>query len=128
MATIGVLSPAAWGHLNPMCSLGRELARRGHRVVFANMLDVEPAVLAAGLEFRPIGWKDHPAGSMDQFNTELGRLRGARAVLYSIRTMMKYGRMILFGSRTPLPEPGASAKPPMSSKASSRPVSRSWHP
>lgn len=32
MTHFGIICPAAIGHLNPMCALGRELQRRGHRV------------------------------------------------------------------------------------------------
>ena len=96
MATIGVLVMPASGHLNPMNSLGRELARRGHRVVVANVLDVDPAILASGLEFIPIGRDDYPPGSIDKISGRLGELRGAAAVLYSLKAMMGgFGQMIL---------------------------------
>ena len=95
MATIGVLVPAASGHLNPMNSLGRELARRGHRVVVANAPDMEGKVLAAGLEFLPIGGADYPPGSVEAMYARLGRLRGASAVLYSLRIMGEMGQVIL---------------------------------
>jgi zeaxanthin glucosyltransferase len=95
MATIGILCPAASGHLNPMNSLGRELARRGHRVVVANAPDVEPAVLAAGLEFAPIGGADYPPGSVAAIFARLGELQGAAAMLYSIKMMIDSGEVIL---------------------------------
>jgi zeaxanthin glucosyltransferase len=95
MATIGVLVPAASGHLNPMNSLGRELVRRGHRVVVANVPDVEPAVLASGLEFVPIGRKEYPPGSVSAIFGRLGELQGAAAVFYSIGTMIRFGHMVL---------------------------------
>jgi zeaxanthin glucosyltransferase len=95
MATIGVLVPAASGHLNPMNSLGRELVRRGHRVVVANVPEVEDAILASGLEFLPIGRADFPPGSVEAMYTRLGQLRGAVAVFYSIGTMIRFGHMVL---------------------------------
>ena len=95
MATIGVLVPAASGHLNPMNALGRELSRRGHRVVVANAADVEPVILAAGLEFLPIGGLEFPPGSIEAMYARLGRLRGAAAVWYSVTTMIRFGHMVL---------------------------------
>ena len=76
MATIGVLVPASPGHLNPLASVGRELVRRGHRVVVANVADAEAEVEAAGLEFRPIGLADYPAGSRERQHREMGLRRG----------------------------------------------------
>jgi zeaxanthin glucosyltransferase len=62
MATIGVLVPAASGHLNPMNSLGRELARRGHRVVVANVPEAEAADVVERLlrTGRPVPADDFP--------------------------------------------------------------------
>ncbi len=95
MATIGVLAPAASGHLNPMNSLGRELARRGHRVVVANAPEMEAAILASGLEFLPIGREDYPSGSMAASLARLGELRGAASVFYSMGIMIRFGHMVL---------------------------------
>ena len=95
MATIGVLVPASPGHLNPMNSLGRELARRGHRVVVANIPEAGAAVLASGLEFLPIGREDYPAGSLRELQDRVGRLRGWAAVRYTLKIMSRFGEMIL---------------------------------
>ena len=79
MATIGVLVPASPGHLNPMGSLCRELASRGHRVVVAVVPDAEPAILArpawnvcrsAPRTIRP--------GTLPRIYAELGKLKGWR--------------------------------------------------
>jgi UDP:flavonoid glycosyltransferase YjiC (YdhE family) len=55
MTHIGLICPTASGHLNPMTTLGYELKQRGHRVTLIGTLDAQPKVVAAGLEFQPIG-------------------------------------------------------------------------
>src|SRR6185437_11284238 len=95
MATIGVLVPASPGHLNPMNSLGRELVKRGHRVVVALVPDAEAAVLAAGLEFLPIGVDDYPPGTLIEMHEKLGGLQGWAALKYTIDVMSRFGVMIL---------------------------------
>jgi zeaxanthin glucosyltransferase len=95
MATIGVLVPAASGHLNPMNSLGRELVRRGHRVVVATMAEAEPAVLAAGLEFVPIGVGAYLPGEFEEMWNRLGQLQGWAALRYTVELMTRYGETIL---------------------------------
>ena len=95
MATIGVLVPASPGHLNPMNSLGRELVRRGHRVVVANVVEVEAAVLAAGLDFVPIGVGDYPPGTLEEMHIKLGQLQGLAAIKYTLEAMTQFAEMIL---------------------------------
>ena len=95
MATIGVLVPASPGHLNPMNSLGRELLGRGHRVVVAVLPDAEAAVLAAGLEFLPVGVDEFPPGSLGAIYARLGELRGWSAFQYTVDMMIRFARVIL---------------------------------
>ncbi len=95
MATIGMLVPAAPGHLNPMNALGRALLRRGHRVVVVTLADGEPAVRAADLEFAPIGASDYPRGSIPQIFAELGRRRGLDAFRFTIRMGIEWMRTLL---------------------------------
>jgi UDP:flavonoid glycosyltransferase YjiC (YdhE family) len=58
MTHFGILCPAAIGHLNPMCVLGRELQRRGHQVTLFGVADVQPKVMKSGLGFWTIGEAD----------------------------------------------------------------------
>ena len=95
MATIGVLVPASPGHLNPMTSLGRELTRRGHRVVVTNLADAEAAVVASGLEFRPIGAGEYPLGSLQEIHETLGKLQGWAALKYTLDVMTRFGDLAL---------------------------------
>jgi zeaxanthin glucosyltransferase len=84
MAHLGLLCPAETGHLNTMLPLGQELQRRGHRVTFFGIIDAQPKVLAAGLEFRSIGEVQFPAGSSDRLFAELGKLSGLAALRYTL--------------------------------------------
>ena len=95
MATIGILVAALPGHLNPLGAVGRELVRRGHRVIVATLPDGEPAVRLAGLDFAPIGGPEYPAGSLERVLAELGRRRGASAFRHTIKLGVDLTRVIL---------------------------------
>jgi UDP:flavonoid glycosyltransferase YjiC (YdhE family) len=47
-----------------MLPLGQELKRRGHRVTLAGLLDTKPRIVAAGLDFLPVGEEDFPPGAI----------------------------------------------------------------
>ncbi len=51
MARIAVLSVPAYGHLNPVLPITRELVRRGHRVTVFNEASFEPLIRATGADF-----------------------------------------------------------------------------
>jgi MGT family glycosyltransferase len=51
MARIAILSVPAYGHLNPVLPIARELVRRGHDVVFFNESSFEPLIVATGARF-----------------------------------------------------------------------------
>jgi len=84
MTHFGIICPASTGHLNPMCALGRELQRRGHRVILFGILDTQPKALAAGLDFRAIGEEEFPTGWIAQRDTQQGKLSGFAGMRYSI--------------------------------------------
>ncbi|MBW4585115.1 glycosyltransferase [Aetokthonos hydrillicola Thurmond2011] len=84
MTHFGITCPTANGHLNPMTALGRELQRRGHRVTVFGILDAEPNVLAAGLEFWAIAESESPRGTTARLFTELGKKNGLDAFRYTI--------------------------------------------
>ncbi|HEY9295869.1 MAG TPA: glycosyltransferase [Phormidium sp.] len=84
MTHFGIICPGSTGPLNTMLPLGQELQRRGHRVTLFGITDVQPKVLAAGLEFSPIGEKEFPAGSIAQYFAQLGQLKGLAALGYTI--------------------------------------------
>jgi zeaxanthin glucosyltransferase len=64
MAHFGLVCPELTGHLNPMTALGRELKRRGHRVILVGRPDARKKTETAGLEFAVIGEKEFPVGSL----------------------------------------------------------------
>ncbi|MCM1984060.1 glycosyltransferase [Lyngbya confervoides] len=85
MTHIGLICPAASGHLNPMTSLGYALKQRGHRVTLVGIPDGMPQAEAAGLEFQAIGEREFPAGSNVVFFDRLGKLSGLAASRYTVQ-------------------------------------------
>jgi zeaxanthin glucosyltransferase len=94
MRHIGLICPAA-SHLNPMCTLGRALQRRGYQVSLIALPDAQAKAEAAGLGYIPIGTSDFPIGSMARLGAELGRLKGIRAVRFTIATLLRGSEVIL---------------------------------
>ena len=94
MTHFGVLCPPVPGHLNPMTSLGRELQRRGHRVTFLAILDVEAKVLSEGLNFYPIGQSNAPLGSSSQTLAQLGKLSGLAAVRFTSQLIQSQAAIV----------------------------------
>lgn len=82
---IGFVSPEMTGHLNPSLALGREIARRGHRVSVFTGPKVRPKVERAGLGFVPIG--EAEAAETEAGVARLGELSGLRATLHTIRML-----------------------------------------
>lgn len=94
MRRLGIICPSANGHLNPICALGRELRRRGHKVVLFGVPDISQKVENAGLEFVGIGAADYPPGSIEEMHSELGLLTGLRALRFAVRWFQKVARML----------------------------------
>lgn len=76
MTHYGVLCPPAIGHLNPICALGNELKRRGHKVTLFLVPEMENKLKTTGLEFYPIGEADYKPGEVAKFYKELGEKSG----------------------------------------------------
>lgn len=95
MTHFGLLCPTASGHLNPMTTLGYELKQRGHQVTLVGTLDAKPKVLAAGLEFYPIGETNFPAGSSKIALAHLGQLSGLEALRYTVDLFKKITSTLL---------------------------------
>jgi MGT family glycosyltransferase len=87
---IGLCCPELSGHLNPMTTLGRELARRGHRVTLVARPDGESKTRSAGLGFAAIGGGEFPAGAIAAQARTLGEMRAREALRYTIE-MMRLG-------------------------------------
>lgn len=94
MLHIACLCPAVAGHLNPALALGRELARRGHRITFIGLLDAAPTVTAGGLEFCAIGQTEFPAGCLAEQVAILGKLRGRQALQFTLSQLGRSSEVI----------------------------------
>ena len=81
---IGLVCPELSGHLNPMTTLGRELAGRGHRVTVIARPDAEVKSRAAGLDFAAIGEREYPKGSLAAASAHLGSLTALAALRFTI--------------------------------------------
>lgn len=81
---IGIVSPPISGHLNPLTTLGRELARRGHRVRLIGLPDARRKAETAALEYLPYGTEDFPVGWVGQVTDTLGELSGPDALAFTI--------------------------------------------
>jgi zeaxanthin glucosyltransferase len=88
MSHIGILCPGAIGHLNPMCNLGMELMRRGHRVTLFGVPEVAEKIERSSLEFYEIGASDFPPGA------ELGRLTGLAGLKFAIKFFEREAKML----------------------------------
>lgn len=95
MTHFGIICPSATGHLNPMCALGREIQRRGHRVTLFGVPDVRKKIVNAGLDSSIIGEDEFPPGTMEQLYEQLGKMRGLAGVKFTIN-LIKKGTIMLF--------------------------------
>lgn len=85
MPRIGLICPAATGHLNTMLPLGVELASRGHAVTLVNFFDAQAQAFHAGLDFHPIGEASFPAGALTRAWRDIGRKNGLAAFRSTVR-------------------------------------------
>lgn len=81
MANIGIISPPTLGHVNPFLILGKELIKKGHKVVFFQLEEIKKNIVDAGLSYHRIG-KLIPNNMMNSIQNELGQLSGLDAMLY----------------------------------------------
>ncbi len=91
---IGLICPDLYGHLNPLTSLGHELAQRGHVVtVFAGAIANELAA-RQGLEHVALGDTDNLSARSIEAWQRLGQLSGVRSMWQSGRAWY-YSSLIL---------------------------------
>jgi len=95
MAKIGLFTFPAMGHVNPMNALGRRLQGLGHTVVFIQLLDLKEPILAAGLDFIPLGSKECPPGTLKQRDSKLATMTGSQALKYLVEASIDTCYMIL---------------------------------
>lgn len=94
MSCIGILCPGAIGHLNPMCNLGVELLRRGHKVILFGVPEVKEKISQSNLEFSEIGGSDFPLGSIETMYNQLGRLTGLEGLKFAIQFFKQEAKML----------------------------------
>jgi UDP:flavonoid glycosyltransferase YjiC (YdhE family) len=85
MAHIGFLCPPIPGHLNPVATLGRALAARGHRTTVFQIPEARRAIEAQQLEFQPLGEGASDTHEIAGAVAKLGTLKGLGGVKFSIR-------------------------------------------
>lgn len=90
MAQIGFLSLYAAGHMNPMTTLGRSLAARGHSVTFFCLPDLEDKVTRDGLHAITFAHGEYPPGSLKISSAKIGTLLGSDALSYFIERMLTF--------------------------------------
>ncbi len=76
-----------------MCALAVELINRGNRVTFFHMADVEKSVSRRGIDFRPLGLTGHPPGCLAETLREMGQLRGAAALRFTLGAALRTTEM-----------------------------------
>ena len=109
MAHFGIISPPVSGHLHPFAALGRELIARGHRATCLQMPDLAAQICSLGIGYMPIGYSDHPRGSLPESLLRLSRLRGLAALRFTIRAVERASEMLLRDAPQAIRETGIDA-------------------
>jgi len=86
-----------------------DLLARGHQVTYFQMADLEEKVQSEGIDFRPIGQRDHPRGSLPQSLAQLGQLKGLAALRFTIRAVARTSVMVCRDAPAAIRESGVEA-------------------
>lgn len=92
---LALVCPELHGHLNPMTTLGRGLAARGHRVSLVCAPDGRPAADRAGLGFLPVGVPEHESGLVLADRKRLAELKGVAALRLTGRLLALQAEVFL---------------------------------
>lgn len=95
MTHFGIICPSGSGHLNPMCTIGYELKKRGHRVTNIGMIDARNKTLEAGLEFQPVALEEFSETKLVKFYAELGELSKLAAFRHTINFFQNTANIML---------------------------------
>nr|ARU81128.1 CylN [Cylindrospermum licheniforme UTEX B 2014] len=95
MTHFGIICPSASGHLNPMCTIGYELKRRGHRVTIIGMADARNKTLETGLEFKPVALKEFSEAKIAEYYAESGKMSKFAAFRHTIQFFQKTASIML---------------------------------
>jgi MGT family glycosyltransferase len=80
---IALVCPEMHGHLNPMATLGSELARRGHRVSLVSGPMSKPKADACGFGHIAVGVPEYEAGEVQAALVKLSKLTGLAALRFT---------------------------------------------
>lgn len=84
---VALVCPDLPGHLNPMATLGRELAARGHRVSLVGSPRARPKAEACGFDLLPVGVPEHESGEAQAGLDRLARMKGLAALRFTGRLL-----------------------------------------
>jgi len=84
---IALICPEGPGHLNPMATLGRELARRGNRISLVAGSHVKPKADAFGIELLPFDVGERETRELQAGLQKLARMKGLGAVRLTARLL-----------------------------------------
>ena len=94
---IGVVCPEAVGHLNPITTLGRELARRGDQLVVIGGRTSGFYAQRAGLEYAGIGLTNGLADVVEESFRAVGSLGGLAVMRQSAKALAAGAQLTLDG-------------------------------
>lgn len=92
---IALVCPIALGHLNPMATLGRELARRGHRVSLVGSPRAQPKADAFGLGLVLVGMPEYQTGELQNMVDQLADLKGLAAMKLTGEIFRRHSGILL---------------------------------
>jgi MGT family glycosyltransferase len=73
------------------------------------MPDLEKKIQSEGIDFRPIGERDHPRGSLPQSLAQLGQLKGLAALRFTIRAVARTSVMVCRDAPAAIRDSGVDA-------------------
>jgi UDP:flavonoid glycosyltransferase YjiC (YdhE family) len=93
LARLGFLCPPLTGHLNPIGTLGRALARRGHTTIAFQIPEARRAIEAQGFEFHAFGEGRTDTGAIAAAVRELGNRTGFHAARFAVQSAAALARV-----------------------------------
>lgn len=91
MKHIGIFCPPLPGHLNPMATLGRALAARGHRVTVFQVASIEERIRAEGLDFCQLGTS---SSELNGIIERMGQLSGLGSLRFAVQGATRLATII----------------------------------
>ena len=92
---IALVCPISPGHVNPIATLGRELAGRGHRIGLVGSPRAKPIADAWGFELLTIGVPEYETGEFEKALEKLAALKGLAAMRLTGQIFHKHTRVLL---------------------------------